>query len=68
MLNEITKPTPIQQKYIDWYENEKKNGLREVRFSPGDCSQATVDSFIEENFRIDEAIKSGRYQSFPSEL
>lgn len=58
----------VQKEFLQWYEAEKKNGLKDIKFFPGDVSQATVDLFILESKAIDQAIKDGRHAPLPSDI
>jgi hypothetical protein len=65
MKDTITTLSKTQQDFLAWYEGEKLKGLKDIKFYPGDTSQATVDSFIEELKNIDKAIESKRFAPFP---
>jgi hypothetical protein len=64
----INIPTKTQQDYLDWYADEEKKGLKEVRFFPGNVWQATVDDFIREDRAIDKAIEEGKHSPIPETL
>lgn len=72
--------SPIQQKFLDWYEAEKLKGLKEVRWffsgymnlhfdTNGDLqlgkTNGTVDEVLEEFFRAEEAIAAGNCTPIP---
>ncbi len=61
-------PTKTQQEFIDWYKSETSKGLKDLKFFPGDVSQSTIDSFIEESKAIDHAIKNKRHSPLPDYL
>jgi hypothetical protein len=65
MSDTTNTPTKAQQEFLDWYKAEQDKGLKDIKFFPGDVSQATIDSFIAESKAIDQAIKDKRYSPFP---
>ncbi len=60
--------TKVQEEYLAWYESEKKAGLVDIKFFPGDVSQATVDSFIEESNAINRAIELKQCAPIPKTI
>ena len=66
--NTQTPPSKIQREFTAWYEREKLNGLKDVKFFPGDVAQATIDAFITESSLIDQAIENKRHSPLPDSL
>lgn len=46
-----------EEKYLDWYEKEKKKGLEDIKFCTGDLSQTSKETFFQEANIINKAIK-----------
>ncbi len=43
------------QKFADWFEQEKKNGLVDIKFFTGDLSSSTTEHFFREANALNEA-------------
>ncbi|PCJ86605.1 MAG: hypothetical protein COA54_07745 [Thiotrichaceae bacterium] len=43
------------QKFADWFEQEKMNGLVDIKFFTGDLSSSTTEHFFREANALNEA-------------
>ncbi len=43
------------QKFADWFENEKNNGLVDIKFFTGDVSLTTTEHFFREANAMNES-------------
>jgi hypothetical protein len=55
------------EEYVRWYENEKKNGLIDIKFVPGDSitRDTTREDFAAENNRVNRLIVQNKFVHRP---
>lgn len=60
MSDNINTPSKTQTDFLKWYADEKRDGLKDIKFYPGDVSQATMDDVLKEALEGLKAVKEGR--------
>jgi hypothetical protein len=52
-------PTTARDEFLAWFEREKANGLKDIKFYPGNESEASAASFYQEVNAMNRAIAQG---------
>lgn len=58
----------IQKRFLKWFEEEKNNGLIDIKFTTGNLYNATVDSFLLEIEDMIKAYKDGKCTPLPEDF
>lgn len=59
----LIKPRTAREEFLEWYRIQKEqHGLVDIKFFPGDTSQAPAERFYAAANALNRAVAEGRYK------
>jgi len=59
LMSNNTQTLSEKEKFLNWLEEEKKNGLVDIKFYPGETAKVNMDEFYAEANSINDAKANG---------